>query len=169
MARLIVYVPFTRGAVAAGDLRTNAAELAGAPLAGFAIRGTPITAIVTVFLGEEALPGNQVAAGDIFLLHAHGGPDDFTDLVDNRGEQIDLDTLLANMATLTVANAAAAYFFACFSAQPDHIADVWRGMVPPAQLVFGSGEVVEGGIIRTTRTAIRSSIFDLTNRQLTEL
>ncbi len=168
MPNLVIYVPFPRATPPGqnSDLRNNAAELAAAPLAGFAIGGAAINAVVDVFWGEEG--ANQVAGGDILCVHAHGSDGTATTVTDNVGNATTLANLLVNLGTLGATNAVAIYFFVCFSAKNNHIGAAWHA-AHGAQAVYGTTKMAEGGIIYTTRTSIRSSIFDANNWQLDQL
>ncbi|GAB2893027.1 hypothetical protein GCM10027093_30530 [Paraburkholderia jirisanensis] len=168
MARLIIYVPFPRGAAPIGDLRENAAELVNAPRTGFTIHGASISGVIDVYEGEEGDPQRQVAVGDVLCVHAHGGPGSYTDVTDNRGADTTLNDLLNGLHTLNAGNASASYFFVCYSAENAHIAQVWRAQ-NQNQRVYGCHSEGQGAIISTTRRSIKSSIFDATSRQITQL
>lgn len=165
MVRLVIYAPFPRGAKAEGDIRTNVEDLEKAPKEGFKINNVKIDEIVSVYLGEE---DGQVRAGDYICVHGHGGSGRYTSVTDNRGSEIELTDLMDNLDTLNAENAAAIYFFICFSDEKDHIADVWHQQWPN-QDAYGCRGVAQGGIIFRTRTRIKSSIFDQESRQLRKL
>jgi hypothetical protein len=163
MARLVIYVPFKKGA-GVGDIRENATQVKESDLEGFTIGGHLVTAVVVLYKDQEG--DYNVTGNDFVCVLGHGGPRDYTAVTDNLGNEMSLLDLMDNLDTMNAENARAIYFFICYSAEQNHIAAQWKAAFP-AQTVYGATQFAQGGLIRTTRTRkIRNSIFDEDNGQL---
>ena len=162
MPDLIIYIPFARdGAGRDGDIQRNARELEA--VQGLTINNQAIQNIILVFRGEE---DGQVENGDFVLVHGHGGNGNFTDVVDNLGGSITLANLLVELNNIDAQNAAAIFFFICFSSQQGHVADVFNAIFANIS-VFGTGDYAQGGVVTQTRSGtIRSSVFSSGQLQL---
>jgi hypothetical protein len=161
MPRLIIYVPFTRAANGPnqGDLRDNALDLQNQAQTPCVINNINIVQVIAVFAGEEAL--NPVQAGDILVVHAHGGQNG-TGMSDNMGQNVTMNTVLGNLNGMNAGAAAAVFFIVCFSARAGHIAPVWAAAhaVPQPVPVFGAPGIVQGAIALVTRQGtIRNAMF----------
>lgn len=161
MSRLVIYVPFpaNRGS----NLEWNAEELRTSHLPDF-------TRVVVVYKDEEGVRGNQVQAGDVLIVHAHGATTD-TNAYDNTPTDRGLSRsqLISRLQTLRAPEASKCYFAICHSALEGHIADYWKTKYGARQWIYGRQGQMHGGLIRRTRTRVWSSILDPTNSQLTRL
>lgn len=163
MPRLIIFVPFTPKAGdtlgVLGDLRFNAWELTTARTDNLMIADQNINEVIAVYGGQEAVGVNQVAPGDVLVVHAHGSPDNLS-VGDNMGETLTGPQLLAKINLLNAVNASAVYFVICYSGLPRHIAPDWKAG-NPAQIVFGSDKVIQGSLVKLTRSGgIIGNIFN---------
>lgn len=161
MPRLVIYVPFpaNRGS----NLEWNAEELRTSPLPEF-------TRVVVVYKDEEEVHGNQVRAGDVLVVHAHGATTDtkaYDNTPNDRG--LSLSQLISRLQTLRAPVASKCYFAICHSALEGHIAADWKAKYGDRQCIYGRHGEMQGGLIRRTRTSVWSSIFDPANSQLTRL
>lgn len=157
MPRLIIYIPFSRNVQGElGDLRTNAKDLVQQTKKDSSINKIEIKKVISIFAGEEQ--ANSIQNGDILIIHAHGGPDD-TSMGDNLGENINMDKVNEKLIAMGSANAAQVFFCACYSAQKNHIARVWKA-AHKGQMVRGATGVVQGAIAQITRGGtIRNAMF----------
>lgn len=145
LVRLVIFVPFPRRAdnekqsdvqqiIAAIDAQCNPQAYTTV------IADSRIDELVVVYSGEQA---NQIRQGDIVLVNAHGGDDDFYDLTDNSGGSQNMQGVLDMLVDLGAANASEAIFYCCFSSQPDHIARCYKAAYPD-QSVWGTPEACKG-------------------------
>lgn len=164
MAMLILYIPFAESGT--GDLRTNAREIAGAIKFPATKCGIPIEGVVVAYLEEER--DKALNAGDILVVHAHGGKSD-TILCDNQGAQIFQEELMARLTLLNAFQASEAYFFLCYSGLRNHIAPVFKRRAETCA-VFGIDSVAEGALGQMTRQGTcKSAIWSAESGQLQEI
>ncbi len=159
MPNLIVYIPFPEGGDGIdGDIQVNTRELANADPRRLRIDDNAVDSIIMVYQNDAGLP-SVVGPGDYLLVHGHGGPDDDTTVGDNCGAQRTVDELMSDLSELDAEFAEAVYFFICYSALQNHIADKWRQLYP-GRRVYGAQGEAQGAIIKTTRSgAISGSVF----------
>lgn len=150
---IIIFVPFTSGTQ--GDLRTNANEIAGGTYNGQQIH------VNYWNTANPVLP----AAGDTVVLHAHGWTRDGS-LADNLGQTRTMAATIQWLHNNNAHLATSVVFFACFSALPNHIAVTWKAQYGADQVVRGTEEEAQGALAQTTRTSIRSGVWDSNRLQI---
>lgn len=168
MPTLIIYVPFAQIAGNPGDLRTNAADLVANARVPCSINGVQINRIVAVYANQEA--ANAAVAGDIVVVHAHGGPGG-GGLSDNLGANIALNILDNRLVALNAGAAALVCFAACYSAVANHVGPrfVANNPGPPPNVTAAHG-VVQGAIASITRQGtIRNAMFFNADPRMTVL
>lgn len=171
MANLVCYIPFPRigRIIAQGCLRTEGNELVQYAQAQNAQipptrNGVPLTQLNLVYLNEET-PQNRLGVGDVLVVFAHGGDND-TELSDNAGNDIEQNDLLQRLVLLNAAVASEIYFFACFSALPEHIGPTFKSLNGNIR-VYGKNDTAEGGLAKYTRTGFRTAVWK--EKQLVEV
>lgn len=164
MAMLTLYIPFAESGT--GDLRANAKEIAKAIKFPATKNGNSIDGVVVAFLEEER--DKAINAGDVLVVHAHGGKSD-TILCDNQGAQIAQDELMARLRLLNAFKASEAYFFLCYSGLKNHIAPVFKRQAEGCE-VYGIDSVAEGALVQMTRQGTcKNAIWSADSGQLQEI
>lgn len=167
MPRLYVYIPF--GRQMAGEsirppvsalLRDNAEELASITRDVWRQRATEFEETILLY-ADSNREGLGINPGDVVVVHAHGGSED-ADLTDDDGRLISLGDVIKALIALGAQVASSVHFAVCYSANDNHVAQVWRQNEGQNQRVRGSVGVLEGGlVIGLNRSGVpRGTILD---------